>query len=35
MKIWFDADNGPHVLIMKPLVRELERRGHTILVTAR
>jgi uncharacterized protein len=35
VKIWFDADNGPHVLIMKPLVRELERRGHTVLVTAR
>ncbi len=35
MKIWFDADNGPHVLIMKPLVRELERRGHTVIFTAR
>ena len=35
MKIWFDADNGPHVLIMKPLVRELVRRGHTVIFTAR
>ena len=24
MRIWFDADNGPHVLIMKPLVRAAE-----------
>ncbi len=35
MRIWFDADNGPHVLIMKPLARELERRGHDVLFTAR
>ena len=35
MKIWFDADNGPHVLIMKPLVRELEKRGHNVVFTAR
>jgi predicted glycosyltransferase len=32
---WFDADNGPHVLIMKPLVKELQRRGHTVVFTAR
>ena len=35
MKIWFDADNGPHVLIMKPLAREQERRGHRVVFTAR
>lgn len=35
MTIWFDADNGPHVLIMKPLVRELQRRGHRVVFTAR
>jgi len=35
VKIWFDADNGPHVLIMKPLVHELERRGHDVRFTAR
>lgn len=35
MKIWFDADNGPHVLIMRPLVAELEKRGHRIVFTAR
>ncbi|MCK5116092.1 MAG: DUF354 domain-containing protein [Candidatus Aegiribacteria sp.] len=35
MKIWFDADNAPHVLVMKPLAEELTRRGHTVLFTAR
>lgn len=35
MKIWFDADNGPHVLIMRPLVAELQRRGHEVVFTAR
>jgi hypothetical protein len=35
MKIWFDADNGPHVLIMRPLVAELSRRGHEVVFTAR
>ena len=35
MKIWFDADNGPHVLIMRPLVEELRRRGHEVVFTAR
>lgn len=35
MKIWFDADNGPHVLVMKPLAEELQRRGHTVKFTAR
>lgn len=35
MKIWFDADNGPHVLIMRPLVGELMRRGHEVVFTAR
>ncbi|MBK8167111.1 MAG: DUF354 domain-containing protein [bacterium] len=35
MKIWFDADNGPHVLIMRPLKAELTRRGHEVVFTAR
>ncbi len=35
MKIWFDADNGPHVLIMSPLVRELTARRHEVVFTAR
>lgn len=35
MRIWFDADNGPHALIMEPLVRQLESAGHEVLFTAR
>lgn len=35
MRIWFDADNAPHVLIMKPIVDELGRRGHEVHFTAR
>lgn len=35
MKIWFDADNAPHVLVMKPLAEELVKRGHEVKFTAR
>jgi len=35
VRIWFDADNGPHVLIMRPLAAELSRRGHDVRFTAR
>jgi hypothetical protein len=35
MKIWFDADNAPHVLVMKPLAALLERSGHRVVFTAR
>ncbi len=35
MKIWFDADNGPHALIMKPLAEHLTGQGHDVCFTAR
>ena len=35
MKIWFDADNGPHALIMKPLADHLVNQGHEVRFTAR
>jgi len=35
MKIWIDLDNTPHVPFFKPIIRELERCGHTVAVTAR
>jgi len=35
MKIWFDADNGPHALIMKPLADYLVSQGHEVRFTAR
>jgi len=35
MKIWIDLDNTPHVPFFKPIIRELERRGHSVVLTAR
>jgi predicted glycosyltransferase len=35
MKIWIDLDNTPHVPFFKPIIRELEKRGHTVVLTAR
>jgi hypothetical protein len=34
-KIWIDLDNTPHVPLFIPIIRELEGRGHTVVVTAR
>jgi predicted glycosyltransferase len=34
-KIWIDLDNTPHVPFFKPIIRELEKRGHTVVLTAR
>ncbi len=35
MKIWIDLDNTPHVPFFKPIIRELEQRGYTVVLTAR
>ena len=35
MRIWIDLTNSPHVLVMRPVIRALERRGAEVLVTAR
>jgi len=35
MRIWVDLTNSPHVLVMRPVIRSLERRGAHVLVTAR
>jgi len=35
MKIWIDLDNTPHVPFFKPIIRELEKRGHQVVLTAR
>jgi uncharacterized protein len=35
VKIWIDLDNTPHVPFFIPIIRELERRGHLIVLTAR
>lgn len=34
-RIWIDLDNTPHVPFFQPLIREFERRGHEVLLTAR
>lgn len=34
-KIWIDLDNTPHIPFFRPIIRELERRGHEVLLTAR
>src|ERR687893_780790 len=35
MRIWVDLTNSPHVLVMRPVIRALERRGDHVQVTAR
>jgi len=35
MKIWIDLDNTPHVPFFKPIIRELEQRGYSVVLTAR
>ena len=35
MRIWVDLTNSPHVLVMRPVIRALERRGARVDVTAR
>jgi len=34
-KIWIDFDNTPHVPFFIPIIRELERRGFQVVLTAR
>jgi len=33
--IWIDLDNTPHVPFFEPIIEELSRRGHRIILTAR
>lgn len=33
--IWIDLDNSPHVPFFAPIIEELEKRGYSLLVTAR
>jgi predicted glycosyltransferase len=35
LKVWVDLTNSPHVLVMRPVIEELERRGADVTVTAR
>jgi len=33
--IWIDLENTPHIPFFKPIARELEKRGHRVVFTAR
>ena len=35
MRVWVDVTNSPHVLVFRPLIRLLRRRGAEVDVTAR
>jgi uncharacterized protein len=34
-KIWIDLDNSPHVPFFVPIIEELEKRGYSVVLTAR
>jgi predicted glycosyltransferase len=34
-KIWIDLDNTPHVPFFEPIIAELKKQGHSVLITAR
>lgn len=35
IKIWIDLDNAPHVPFFAPIIDELQKRGYSVVVTAR
>jgi predicted glycosyltransferase len=35
LNFWVDIDNAPHVLVLRPIIAELQRRGHQVEITAR
>jgi uncharacterized protein len=35
VRVWIDLTNSPHVLVMRPVIAALERRGAEVRVTAR
>jgi len=35
MRVWTDLTNTAHVLVLRPLIEQLERDGHEVTVTAR
>lgn len=35
MRVWVDLTNSPHVLVMRPVIEALRRRGAEVTVTAR
>ncbi len=35
VKIWIDLENTPHIPFFNPIIKELEKRGHKVVLTAR
>ena len=35
MKIWVDLASAPQVLFMQPIIAEMRKRGHEVLITTR
>jgi predicted glycosyltransferase len=35
VKIWIDLENTPHIPFFQPIIKELNKRGHTVVLTAR
>jgi hypothetical protein len=35
VRVWVDLTNSPHVLVLRPVIEQLERDGHEVQVTAR
>ncbi|MDP2234668.1 MAG: DUF354 domain-containing protein [Actinomycetota bacterium] len=34
-RVWIDMTNSPHVLVLRPVIDELRRRGWEVIITAR
>jgi predicted glycosyltransferase len=35
LKVWVDLVNSPQVLVLRPIIAELRRRGHAVVITSR
>jgi hypothetical protein len=35
VRVWVDLTNSPHVLVLRPVIEQLQRDGHEVQVTAR
>jgi len=33
--IWVDLDNSPHIPFFNPIIKELQKRGHKVVITVR
>ncbi|MCX6880618.1 MAG: DUF354 domain-containing protein [Verrucomicrobia bacterium] len=35
IKVWIDLENTPHIPFFRPIIRELRKQGHQVVLTAR